>query len=204
MTIFPDLESRWSPEYGTPGAAARQRWPQMRGLTLYPAEEETGAWFLGPEGAGLFERAELAGLIASLSLMPHQLHIGAELARRHQGMTFLQHYHGFLGPRSGTGPQDGALIEPMVKLENIWVKLSGLGNCAGPEDEYPYNALRWSGQLFYEALGPNRLVWGSDFPVSSKHMTYRQTLEVLRRHGPGTVAEKALMRGGNMARLLKL
>lgn len=47
LTVFPDLESRWSPDYRTPGASQRlrealRRW-QFAGLTMYLAESEDGS-----------------------------------------------------------------------------------------------------------------------------------------------------------------
>jgi L-fuconolactonase len=53
------------------------------------------------------------------------------------------------------------------------------------------------------AFGADRLVWGSDWPVSTRFMTYRQALELVRSHGPAfTPDERAAVLGGTMARLL--
>jgi predicted TIM-barrel fold metal-dependent hydrolase len=206
LEVFPDLECHWSPEFRTAGAAGRlaaalERWP-MRGFTMYPTHEEGGDWLVSDEGEAFFALAERHGLVASLSLMPRQFAACHELARRHPGLPVLLHHFGFLGPRSGTTPADRGLVEPLAELANVHVKLSGLGKTAGPRDEYPWPKLQWSGELLYELFGAERLIWGSDFPVSSKHMTYTQALDAFRRHGPGTEADKAAILGGNMARLL--
>ena len=34
----------------------------------------------------------------------------------------------------------------------------------------------------YEHFGPNRLCWGSDYPVVRKDMTYRHAIEAFRTH----------------------
>ncbi len=207
LTVFPDLECRWSADYQTPGAAARlqaawDRWG-MKGITTYLGEEEDGSWLLDPEGEAFFALAERLGLIASLSLMPHQLPACAELARRHPGLPVLLHHHGFFGPRSGTTAADRNLAQAVAAQPNVYVKLSGLGNVAGPAEDYPYHGLDWLKRMMAD-LFPGRMVWGSDFPVSTRHMTYRQTLEVLRRHGSLPEAELRRTLGPVMAGLLAL
>lgn len=206
LEVFPDLECRWSPDYRTPGAAARlraalARWP-MRGFTSYLDEAETGDWLTGPEGRAFFELAAEHRLIASLSVLPHQVPQVAALARAVPGLTILLHHMAFLGPRSAATRNGPALVAAAADCAGIHVKLSGAGNVAGPDDAYPWPALAWIGQLLVAAFGPERLVWGSDFPVSSRHMTYRQALDMVARHGPGPQEARAAMLGGTMARLL--
>ena len=48
--------------------------------------------------------------------------------------------------------------------------------------EYPY-AERWSLiRQFYERLGPEKLIWGSDMPNVERHCTYRQSLDYVRNY----------------------
>lgn len=207
LTVFPDLECRWSPTYRTPGAGVRleralDRWG-MKGFTTYLDEADDGEWLLGEEGEAFFALAERRGLLASLSLMPHQMPVVARLAARHPGLTILLHHQMFFGPRSGTAPADLALAEAIAAQPNVFVKLSGPGNLAGPDEEYPYPGLGWIGEGLLRRFGTGRLVWGSDFPVSSRHTTYRQSLEYVRRHGPEGLDAAAVL-GGTMARLLAL
>ena len=86
---------------------------------------------------------------------------------------------------------------------NIYVKVSGMGNVAAPDDEYPYARLAWIPQSLRAAYGADRLIWGSDYPVSRRHMTYAQTLSTVRRHGPFSAEELPLVLGGTMDRLLQ-
>lgn len=68
--------------------------------------------------------------------------------------------------------------------------------------EYPYVEARPIVRLYYERLGPDKLVWGSDLPNVERHCTYRQSLDYLRRHCdfiPG--ADMAKICGANTARL---
>ncbi len=181
--------------------AALARWP-LRGFTSYLDEVGSGAWLASAQGFAFFEPAAENRLIASLSVFPHQVPHVADLARRIPGLTILLHHMAFLGPRTAITRDGPALVTAAASCPGIHVKLSGAGNVAGPQDAYPYPALAWIGQLLCAAFGSERLVWGSDFPVAARHMTYRQCLDMVARHGPGPASASAAMLGENMARLL--
>ena len=55
----------------------------------------------------------------------------------------------------------------------------------------------------FEVFGPERLCWASDFPASTRHTTYRQSLEAFRTHctflGSDGLAQ---VLGGTLRRIL--
>jgi predicted TIM-barrel fold metal-dependent hydrolase len=58
-------------------------------------------------------------------------------------------------------------------------------------------------RAIYDAYGPDRLMWGSDYPVVHRFMTYPQSLEIVRslcRFIPGH--EMPAILGGTLERLL--
>lgn len=206
FTVFPDLECRWAPNYQSPGAARRlaaalDRW-EFVGFTLYLDEAEDGSWLNGEDGSAFFALAATSRLILSLSMLPHQMPAVAQLAASQPTLPILCHHHAFLGPRTETTPNSLGLVTDAAVHQNIFVKLSGMGNVAAADDEYPYDKLRWIPEALRQAYGPDRLVWGSDYPVSRRHMTYKQTVAMTARHGPFTPAERTAVLGGTMARLL--
>lgn len=207
FVIFPDLECRWSPHFRMPGAAARletalARWGGFRGFTTYLTVAEDGSWLTGEEGRAFFGLAAEKGLIASLSVMPHQMpHVGA-LAEMFPELTLICHHMGHLGPRTEDTPGARDLVTALALYPNVFIKLSGMGNVAAPRDEYPYKRLGWIFALLQDAFGPDRLVWGSDYPVSRRHMTYAQTLSLIRRHGGIAESELESILGGTMNALL--
>ncbi|MCR6670756.1 amidohydrolase [Devosia ginsengisoli] len=206
FTVFPDLECKWSPNFRKPDAALRletalRRW-DFKGFTLYLADEESGDWLTSDDGTAFFALAERAGLIASLSAMPHQMPAVIALARRFPSLRIILHHFGFLGPRSATDLTTAEPVLAAAACPNIWMKYSGMGNVAAAEQEFPYSELRWIPEAVGAAFGPSRLIWGSDWPVSRRHMTYGQALSLLRRHGPFNDDEIVAVLGGNLERLL--
>ena len=65
---------------------------------------------------------------------------------------------------------------------NIHIKLSGLHYATPLGWEYPHTASAFMVRALYEHFGPERLHWGSDYPVVRWAMTYRQALDVIRVH----------------------
>lgn len=89
-----------------------------------------------------------------------------------------------------------------ARHRNVHVKISGFGNVAAPDMDYPYPGLTWIVRALHEFYSPWRLLWGSDDPVSRRHMTYRQALDMLRRHSGLPDASVEIMLGPALARLL--
>ncbi len=204
-----DVDCSWSAEHQTPGAADRLRAAaeryRLKAFTHYVKGDDDGSWYLSDEGAAFFRAAAERRLIASLS-WPARLHgVLRTLAERFPEVPFLVHHMGGL---KAAEPAPYPLFRDVLesaKLPNVYVKLSGFHHASGPDDrwEYPYPHCRRLAQGLYEAYGPQRLCWGSDYPVVRTAMTYRQSLEAVRRHCDFIpVAEMEQVLGGNMLRLL--
>ena len=59
-------------------------------------------------------------------------------------------------------------------------------------------------RALYGRFGPERLCWGSDYPVCRAFISYRQALEAFRAHCDFVPeSERALILGGNFKRLLQ-
>lgn len=67
-------------------------------------------------------------------------------------------------------------------MPNIYVKMSGFHYVAPITWEYPYHDTHDVVRKLYEAFGPERLCWGSDYPVVRTHMTHQHALEAFRTH----------------------
>jgi predicted TIM-barrel fold metal-dependent hydrolase len=204
--VFPDLECRWSSDYRRPGAARRlqaalSRWDFI-GFTHYPDEADDCAWMTSEDGLAFFGLAAERRLLASVSVLPHQVAAVIAVARRFPGLQILLHHFGFLGPRTRATEGAREMVVAAAQCPNVHVKYSGIGNVAAPGQEYPYPDLREIVRDVTVAFGPARLVWGSDYPVSQKYMTYAQTLSFATRHGGFAAGDLDGVLGGNLYDLL--
>jgi predicted TIM-barrel fold metal-dependent hydrolase len=199
---FADVDCSWMDSYHTPGAAARLRTAAeqygLKGFTHYLREDVD--WFASQDGLAFFQVAADLGLIASLSLGPRWQPALRELARRYPSVPFLCHH--LAGAR--VGESEGLReIVASAAVPNIQIKLSGFHYASRVSWEYPYTDTRDVVRALYDAYGPERLCWGSDYPVVRFHMTYQHALEAFRTHCDFVpAAEQAQILGENLARLL--
>ena len=88
------------------------------------------------------------------------------------------------------------------RYENVVVKLSG--QPAFSSEEYPYRDLtRWHRSLF-DAYGPGRLMWGTDFPWNLADPGYERLIGVVRELLPDlSESDHAAIMGGTARRFLR-
>lgn len=203
---FADFDCRWHATHHTAGAPARldallARFPGLRGVTHYLEETADAGWLLSAEGSACLARLEGRGLVLSLACGPSQMPVIAAAARRVPRLPILLHH--LARVRAGDAGALHAVIAHAVPVPNLILKLSGFGYAVDDGWDFPLPTAQAVARALAGAFGVRRLVWGSDWPVSLRFMTYRQTLEVLRRHGPAfSPDERAAVLGGTMSRLL--
>lgn len=183
---FPDIDSSWSPEYHTRGAPARleaaiDRWG-ISGFTHYLAPENDG-WLRSDEGMRFFEVAASNGLIASIA-GDHQWWPDLRaVATAFPTLPVLIHHQGMARAVDGLESAGVREVLACADVPNMHVKASGFYYGSQDAAEYPYPEQRVVFRRIFEAFGPQRLTWGSDFPVSPWNAcTYRQTLDIIRVH----------------------
>ena len=199
---FADVDCSWSETYHVPGAAARlteaaDRF-ELKGYTHYLKSDLE--WFESEEGLAFFEKTAEFELIASLALGVQWQPALRTLARRFPSIPFLCHH--MAGARVG---DDETLQEILRSAEvpNIYIKLSGFHYVSPVSWDYPYPDAQGIVRQLYEGFGPERLCWGSDYPVVRFNMTYRHALEAFRTHCAFVPeAHQALILGGNLEKLL--
>jgi predicted TIM-barrel fold metal-dependent hydrolase len=183
---FADVDCMWTPEYHTPGAADRLaeavRVYNLRGFTHYVDAEDDGSWFFGDDGQAFLRTAARLNQIVSIHLPVHLQPALRRLAEQFSDTVFLCHHMAY--PVTEQGPSGPALMDIVAsaRYPNIHIKLSGFHYAAPVGWEYPHAASRYIVKALFENYGPERLHWGSDYPVVPWAMTYRQALEVIRTH----------------------
>jgi L-fuconolactonase len=121
-----------------------------------------------------------AGLVYDVLVRTRELPAGLETVERHPGMRFVIDHAA--KPRIAAGAWDTAweqALAPMAGHPNVTCKLSGLVTEAdwkawSPEQLEPYvnKVLEW--------FGPERCMFGSDWPVCLLAASYREVVETMR------------------------
>jgi L-fuconolactonase len=201
-----DIDSRWSAEYHTPQAADRlerlvERYAPA-GVSHYLRSDNDG-WLTSEEGRAFFAVADRHRLIVSVAATPAWLgDLRLVASACPSAVVLLNHLAGvMLWPE---GEDAGlALALEGEDVPNLLVKVSGYYYGHARPWDYPYRDRARIVRTFFEKWGPRRMVWGSDFPGVLAHMSYRQSLEVLREHGPSPDSERDRVLGETMQLVLE-
>jgi predicted TIM-barrel fold metal-dependent hydrolase len=110
----------------------------------------------------------------------------AQVARLHQHLRRFPRIQNILShgmpvnafDETGNMPDD---LWSMLREPNITAELL-IPLLYGAKWEYPYVEAQPMIRQLYERLGPTKLIWGSDMPNLERSVTYRQSLDYLRKH----------------------
>jgi predicted TIM-barrel fold metal-dependent hydrolase len=206
LVPFVDFDCRWHATHHAPGAPGRlatllAAFPYLRGVNHYMREDADPGWLLSEDGLACLRLLEQRGLVLSLACGAAQAATVARAAAQVPKLTILIHH--LFRVRVGDDDALRAATEAANAAPNLILKLSGHGYAQDDGWDVPLPRVQAVVRALTAAFGTNRLVWGSDWPVSTRFMTYRQALEMVRTHGPPfTPDERAAVLGGTMARLL--
>jgi L-fuconolactonase len=121
-------------------------------------------WILRPGLTPALNAIAAEGLVFDALILPHQIAVIAELAGRHPQLSIVLDH----AAKPPLGDADAMTrwaraIETLAALPNVTCKLSGLLTEVRPGGGRD-DVARAVGALF-DLFGPQRLIWGSDWPV---------------------------------------
>lgn len=123
---------------------------------------------------------EKYGFVYDILIFPHQLGAALEFVKRFPNQKFVIDH--IAKPYIKAGYYDGwaVLMKEIAKLENVFCKLSGMITEADyktwtPEQITPYM------ELTLDAFGPNRIMFGSDWPVCLVAGNYSRVKELVAK-----------------------
>jgi predicted TIM-barrel fold metal-dependent hydrolase len=206
LHVVADIDCWWSSTYHAPGSAGRlrvlaERYP-IAGFTHY-VEDRNDGWLRSDEADELFALAAERRLIASIGAGPAWLADLRRLAARHPSVPVLCHILGGARAQDGVDSADLAEVVASAAVPNVYLKVAGLHYTSERPWDYPWlDVIALFARLF-DAYGPAKFCWGSDFPASTRFCTFRQSIEAVRTHCTFlTPADLRLVLGQTMLDLL--
>lgn len=153
---------------------------KLVGIRHQVHDEADPRWLLRDDVQRGVAAVGAAGLVYDLLVRARELPAAVETAKRHADMTFVIDHAA--KPRIAAGAWDAQwerAMAPMAQLQNVSCKISGLvteadWNAWTPEQLQPYVAkvLEW--------FGPERCMFGSDWPVCLLAASYEHVIESMR------------------------
>jgi L-fuconolactonase len=159
-------------------------------------DEPDPEWLLRADVRGGLAAIEAAGLTYDLLVRPRELPAALTVAREMPGLRFVIDHLAKPPIRSGTTEPWAGLLRPFGELPNVSCKLSGLVTEADPmawqvADLAPY------AEIALDAFGPQRLLFGSDWPVCLLAASYADVVAAARDLTAAlSTAERAAVFGG--------
>ena len=124
----------------------------------------------------------------------------AGLADRFPAVPIVIDHLGHPAVRRGVHDPDFARLLELARYPNVYVKLSGFYHFSS--EPFPFAGCWDVTRAVYDAFGPERLVWGSDFPHVVRTCGYGPALELLDRVlSDWSPAGRRRVMGGNALRL---
>jgi L-fuconolactonase len=160
------------------------------------AETDPAGWLRSPGVRRGLVTLESAGLPFDLMIRPAHVPAALQTVREHPSLQFVLDHLGKPPIASGDLGPWAAGIRSLAAEPNVACKLSGLQTIASPG--WTYAELAPYIDVALEAFGPDRLIFGSDWPVSTQAASYRGVCEVARTACSGlSDPERSAVLAGN-------
>lgn len=157
----------------------------LKGIRHQVQGEPDPEWLLRPDVRRGLTAVAAAGLVYDLVVLPHQLPACVKAAESLPQLTFVLDHLGKPPIASGALEPWEADVRALAALPNTVCKLSGMVTEADL-DSWTIDDLRPYADTVLDAFGPDRLMFGSDWPVCTLGATYAEVLDTARRLTPVT------------------
>jgi len=167
------------------------------GVRLLPYRQPTAAWLSGRDGDPLWEEIDRLGVPVSVLARPDQLGDVVERARRHPRTPIVIDHLAMVVPSEN--PSTVGRLLACAELDNVHVKLSAFGFLS--RAPWPYDDLHPMLRHVLAAFGPDRVLFGTDWPNTRAYGDYRLSVDMFDRAVDLDDTGRALVLGDNAGRL---
>jgi predicted TIM-barrel fold metal-dependent hydrolase len=147
----------------------------FHGVRLSPSGDAGGDWITGPLMGPLWKRAESLNvpmqILAPIARMPDM----APLIEQCPGLDIVIDH---MADCPIDRPQELEKLIALARYPRVFVKISHLWSIS--RQAYPWLDAQEYARRLYDVFGPQRLMWGTDWPVCKAWTSYDKTLSVVR------------------------
>lgn len=145
--------------------------PAVAAFRVIALSPEPAGWLVGPEASHLWKCLTRLELPLGLLIRPEQLPMVERLAGREPGLRIVVDHLGGIG--SDTWPHWGSVLLRLARLPNIYIKVSALGHLS--KLSFPHVDMHMPVRKLVESYGPDRLLWGTDWPHAYEFGSYEDS-----------------------------
>jgi L-fuconolactonase len=147
----------------------------FRGVRISPAANATGDWISGPLMPPLWKRCESLKVPLVILAPATRIPEVAKLIDRFPGLTVV------IDHMADSPLDQPKLLDPLLALKrypNVFAKITHTWTLA--KQPYPYRDSFAQVKRIYDAFGPQRIMWGTDWPLIQRYTTYEKILALYR------------------------
>jgi L-fuconolactonase len=147
----------------------------FRGVRLSPSGEASGDWFRGPLMPPLWQRcSELKVPMTVLAPITRMPDVAALLEKLPDLTVVIDH----MADCPIDQPDELEKLIALKRYPHLFVKISHTWSIS--KQPYPWLDAQQYVKRLYDAYGPERLMWATDWPIVEGHSTYARALSVVR------------------------
>ena len=174
----------------------------FRAVRFNPGLWPEGARMTDEVGKAMFALAGERGAYVGFMCF-HGLHLHVEeirdLCAEFPKTRVLMDHFGFV---KGVEDPNWLALLSLAEFPQVCVKASAQFRVAPEGERWPYESTGPQLRGLLDAFGPERVVWGSDFPYVEEQCGYERASEIVGNCGAALSAEEAeAVMGGNLARM---
>ena len=147
----------------------------FQGVRLSPSEDATGDWIRGPLMPPLWKRCHdlkaSMNILTGTSRLPD---VGALVEKFPDLTVVIDHMADCPADR----PDELKKLVALARYPQVFVKVSHTWSVS--KLPYPYPDAQEQVRHLYDAFGPQRLMWGTDWPLVEAHCGYAKALAMVR------------------------
>jgi L-fuconolactonase len=148
---------------------------RFRGVRLSPGANAAGEWINGPLMPPLFKRCDELKVPMTLLIPIVRVPDTQKLIEKFPDLTVVIDH---MADCPLDKPQELEKLIALKRYPKVFVKISHTWSLS--KQEYPWRDSQEHVKRLHQAFGPQRLMWGTDWPVSERHSTYTQALTSVR------------------------
>ncbi len=147
----------------------------FRGVRLSPSGAAAGDWIRGPLMPPMWRRTQELKIPMTLLLPTTRLPDAARLIERYPDLDVVIDH---MADCPIDQPAELKKLVALARFPRVYVKISHTWSLS--RQPYPFRDTHDQVHKLYDAFGPQRLMWGTDWPICERWCTYAQTLSVVR------------------------
>jgi predicted TIM-barrel fold metal-dependent hydrolase len=146
----------------------------FHGVRLSPGAAVDGDWIRGPLMPALWGRCAELKVPMTLLIPASRIADVEPLIRANPGLQVV------IDHMADVGPGQISLLLGLAKYPKVFVKISHLWSLS--KEAYPYADMVGQVKSLVGVFGASRLMWGTDWPISLKQLSYAQAVGLYRDH----------------------